>query len=554
MTLSSKQSQFNNNVELFQQFMQGDASTVILTAGGELKSLLKIQDEYAAATEGQPISALKFMSEAQRADYLAGSCTINVSAALQEAFDTGQPIFFPAGEGLAADSIASSGQQITGPGKIKTLKESGIPTSVPASVAVKDESGKTRAIYVEAAWDLQDMLTIRSLGFSTVIHYGNWDNGKAGEAVGTWAQFINNAKTAGLVVVMNTEWAGATPATVTAIGDAVGSPVVSYLMYDEPAARGIDRATQETKLAAYRAVTNKPLGLTDYAQAGFFVDDLASTYDYCFLDIYLDFSINTFDLAKRAALHAFGEITVKIPSAKIIPTLGLFHVSLLTMAERLRFAREFAKLSQDGSYAAFAWDAYGNASILANTRNNAQYRQCALDVYHASVSGARYTAEVYAWGTEGGNPVPLGDIVRVWKKDYSTPGVQPFSVTNVGSQVDARQSTFSKQAISYPGVGGFLATGIASMGHVYFRGYAGNSETAATMDFNLIGSQDDWYGADTYATALNVPNYNVSGFVISAPVTPRIAIGLRMTYSTAPATHPWRFLSGMIVNSNWTST
>lgn len=497
----------------------------------------------------ETVSGMRFMTPEQIADVKSKAATLNVSAALQAALNTGKSVNLPDGDYYVPDSLSALGQAITGPGRIKTLKEPTIPTFAPAP-APSAIDGKIRAVYVESAWDLQDMLTIRSLGFDTVIHYGSWSNVKAGEAVGTWAKFINNAKSAGLKVIMGTEWSGATPATVTAIGDAVGSPVISYIMYDEPVGRAISRATQETKLAAYRAVTQKPLGLTEYAQAGFFVDNMARTYDFCFLDIYFDFTTTTYNIARNQALHGFGEMSVKIPGIKITPCLGLMHIQLLDMTARLKFARDFAKLSTDGSYSAFVWDGYGDATIVSSIRRNTIYRQAALDVFKTSQSSIRYKVDIYAWGTEGGPPVGLGDIIKVWRKDYSAAAV-PFTVTNVGSAVDAHNSTFAKDAISYSGTGGSFATDIVSMGYVYFRGYAGNTETAAVMNFNLIASQGDWSSFVSYGSAANVPNYSVNGFVVSAAVPTKLSLGLQMSYSTAPAQYPWRFLSGMLINSNW---
>lgn len=496
------------------------------------------------------VNPFTYMTAEQIANVKSGTGTVDVSGALQTALDTGLAVYLHDGEYLATVSLSGKGQPITGPGRIKTLKEPTIPTSVVASVTGIDDRTTTRMIYVEAAWDLQDLLTIKSLGYNTIVHYGGWANTKPGESVGNWEKMFANAKSVGLDVMMGTEWAGATAATATAIGDFTGSPVIAYVMYDEPIPRSIDKEIQEEKLASFRAATKKPLGVTENCQRGIVQDNLAATYDFCFLHIYPDAILNTMAVLKGLSIHGIGEATVKMPNAKIIATVGLFELAGGLPLLNMEFAGEFIKVSQDNSYGVFVWDGYGDAGILTSVRRNLEYRKYSKSMYHASKLSKPYTFEVFAWGADFRN-LPLGGIKSKQSTPDSTPGVQPFSVRNVGSYVDSHQSNFERRAISYPGKGGLYATNISSKGYVHFRGYVGNVETPAVMDFSLLSTPSDWFEVTNWGNALNLVNYDLAGFTVSTPVRKDDLLGLSMTFSTDPIRDPWRFLGGLLVNTNW---
>lgn len=495
------------------------------------------------------VDPFQFLNAGEITDVKTAAGILNVSYAIQQAFNTGKRVFLKDGVWLVNDSINTMGQSFYGPGVLKILKEPTIPTFVKADVTSENDATNIRMVFVESAWDLQDFLTIKSLGFNTVIHYGGWNNQKAGEEIGSWSKMLNSAKTVGISVLMGTEWSGANASTATAIGDYEGSPVIGYVMFDEPVPRAISKEDQEEKIASFRLVTDKPLGVTESGQRGIVNDDMPDEYDFCFVHIYPDAVLNTVDTVKPLALQGLAETGVKMPTAKLIPTVGLITMGAASPDLMVEFAQQYVRCG-DSSYGAFVWDGYGDAGILSSVRRSAKYRKCCLSLKNIVKVKGMYKIEVYAWGGDVRN-LPLGDIKKVYAKDDSTPGCQPFSVVNVGSYVDSRHATFNRRAISFPGLGGTFATNINSKGYVAFRGYAGNSETPAVMTCSILSTPSDWYEVVNHATATNLVNFDIKGFTLNAYIPARSLIALDMSFTTAPVRDPWRFLGGVLVNSNW---
>jgi hypothetical protein len=125
MTLANKVQQFNDDADIAHEIIHGDASTTVETENGSVRSFAKVLADFAASIGSSligfiqdgtgavarsvqsklrdSVSVLDFMTEAQRGDVVSGVGSINVTAAIEAAWNAtqakpfGGSIEFPAG-------------------------------------------------------------------------------------------------------------------------------------------------------------------------------------------------------------------------------------------------------------------------------------------------------------------------------------------------------------------------------------------------------------------------------------------------------------------------
>ena len=296
--------------------------------------------------------------------------TFDNTEALNRAFATGRTIYGKKDDIYYVNGILNTkGQQLLGGWKISTSRYNlGV---VSTEVEPIDEN-RIRTIYVGDATDLSELLFIKNMGFNTINFYGGQSNVQ---------QLLDNALAAKLRVNLNTEHGEAASDYVAFIKKYDNHPSVwAYTAYDEPATRGISASQQDTKIAAMKAVTKKPITMVDLIlNDSPFLQKFSQNYDIVFVDSYakrrtgdINSRVNA-DLEKMRLNYALVGAMTKAP--KVIPVIGtfLFKGADYTddIEQVLKSSEVFSKVD-GGNYGAFVWDGEADTNITSDVRRNPQ--------------------------------------------------------------------------------------------------------------------------------------------------------------------------------------
>lgn len=365
--------------------------------------------------------------------------TFDNTTALNAAFATGFDLY-----GLLTDTyhvtqpISSKGQRTIGGWKIHCKRniyrlyddhpdkprEYLINESVNTVDAGFDESGKVKALFVESAWDLCELLIIKSLGINILYHYCGFINTHTADRLGSIAKMLDNAKTAGLRVILGTEQNPEISPTMSGgvrdytntlnkIRSINSNPTIfGYATFDEPAYRDISVEVQEQFIAALRTVTDKSLVTVGFKDNPFVSSPYSDLHDYVFTNVYSKNHYTDQDLPTRIAAdlaemrRAYG-VQKGTLTTNVLPCIGAFTYRFISptdytsdLAQILPTAKMFGKVG-GGSFAAFVWDGYGDVNILEAVRENPLLRGLIKDV--ASNLGEKtYITEPYIFGSADG--------------------------------------------------------------------------------------------------------------------------------------------------------
>ncbi len=331
------------------------------------------------------------------------------SDAINAAFQSGKPVIGVSGRTYPVSKIINSkGQKCIGDWSLSTSRYS------LGAVNIGDvyTTDKIKMLYLESAYDLTELLFIRNLGFTTINHYGYFDNNGAVDSAGNVEQLLNNAATAGLKVILGTE-------NSLALGD-LGAFVsltqnhqatYGYSVYDEPASRGITIIQQDQKIDQLKGFTSKPLSFVDYISDRVpFNQKFSTRYDLCFVNSYA-LKNATIQGALNKMRFDYGCVKAMSGVDRAIPCVSLFLDAGMYANDQdvVIGSSSIFGSTYGGEFAAFVWDGVGDANITSNVRNNAAFQSLAkkLCAYNGKV---QYSSSILFGGNGDGTHWPLREI------------------------------------------------------------------------------------------------------------------------------------------------
>lgn len=356
------------------------------------------------------------------------------------------------------------GKKIRGGGKIKT---SGGTVIDLALVNLEYEDAPLRVMFAESnALGWEEMLDIRSQGYNTImayLWYADLDD------------VIYNAEAVGLKVIVHSKIISANLASATTLATAATAydsrpSVIGYHVLDEPVGNSISVSDQNTVLALFRGLTNKPLFTAEYSVVYSTSGYLATDYDAIFINNYYADEFSTANDVIASYIRNVAWMSATCPKAKLIPLVGLFNDTGFAKSTTVtrQLAETLVRFSQDGSFGVFCWNA-GTAGTYGGVRNVAAYRAAARNLANLRSALKPYTVDI----------VPIGTLFtysnaldRRWVNcvDGATPDVLgesnlvPWYVEDVNSAVDMRQQDFTDNGLMLQGTSGRIGIAGAPAG------------------------------------------------------------------------------------------
>ncbi len=344
------------------------------------------------------------------------------TVSLQSALDTGNQVFL-SGTYLVSGIINSKGQKILGPGRISTIRYG---LNGLGSVPVPFNSGdinvdKIKMIYLESAYDLSELLYIKSLGINCINHYCYFSNNGNIDSDGTVQKLLDNALTAGLGVNLGTESDAAKNDLAAFVAATKDHPaVIGYSVYDEPGARGISVADQNSKISQLRSLTDKSLSMVDQLPPGTgpFKQIYSTDYDIVLCNSY---SLNRPGLSVSDAVEQdligmrldYGGVMKMTGCSRVIPVVSSFgdnSVLFGTTQQTVIASKIFGQVG-NGEFGAFVWDGAGDTSITTNVRNTQEFRDLIKSLANKKFVKPLVTEAYLFGGNANQKHWPLGDIL-----------------------------------------------------------------------------------------------------------------------------------------------
>ncbi len=484
------------------------------------------------------------------------------TAAINAAFATGKPVV---GKGPynVSGIINTKGQKVIGTFIVNSSRRS--MGNVTFNSDVKTPHG-IRMMYVSSAYDLSEMMYIKSLGFNTVHHYIDWLVSEGNEdSLGTIQQMLDNCLTAGLRVQLKTEDQGD---VATFINTWDSHPAVfSYSVYDEPATRGISVADQTSKFNVMRPLTKKPLTVVDLAPASIFKQSFYDGYDIAFVDSYaLHYTTGDLSswLTKDLAKHRkdFGALKSMCNASKTIPVFSAFldpdSYYSKDKQQVINSSKVFGTVGK-GNYGCFIWD--GNSHLMQCVRQIPEFRELIKEIAGQDVGvGPDLDSYIFGGSTTDGH-WPINPLIEKCQRADTTGSSDPFSQFNAypvrvktGASETDRTTTaanYDFSGIGIKGAQGAYATTIPVRSHVNFNlevFAAGVGMTSGT--FSLYSTSDGGYTISLMYNAGVGSGGVVSGdFAVTSKPDETIIFRLDNPGDTSERYR--KFIRGLVVLSDW---
>jgi hypothetical protein len=486
--------------------------------------------------DGAPANVLDFGA--------TGDGVTDDTSAVQLALNSGKTlVYFPEGTYVIGDVFApsNSGVKIVGPGKIKFtgLASTGLSVSINSD---SPDINNINSMFVHNARSIGDMATIKSLGYETITHYLQFAAGESG----TIQQVLDSAYAVGIRVILASQ-------TDTPTLSFDSHPALfGYYLFDEPSTNGVSVLDQETRIAAHRALTAKPLCIADFGDFNL-ATPLASEWDIVFVDVYYNKTNTNYntdvDLSNKAtALISWESTKLACPHARVIPCVGLFGQTgtAADIPKNIAFAKEYARFSVDQSICVFGWDLAQVYPMFYDfdCSSSQEYRDAAIEMPFIVKGSRGWQSKVYYWQ----NTSDISDLMQVYNEKYSSNNILPFAVIN-GTGSEREQSFGPWKGLAARDVGGFFASTIKTEGCVWWR-YRwrnfsdGNPGTIVTSE-----TSEDYYTKNALKTQVIDNNSTATAIEQSDGKL----LGINITY-TGTSVNLWKFLTASIIVSNWDTT
>lgn len=494
------------------------------------------------------------------------------TAAVQASFDTGKEVIGIKGKQYKVTSIINSkGQRISGEFIINTTRYS-LGNVLASSETQVSYSEKLRICYVESAYDLSELLYIKSLGFNAINHYCYFNNNGSIDSGGTVTNLLDNAYTAGLGVILGTESPSAISDLTGFITSSTNHPaVIGYSVYDEPGARGISVADQESKIATMRSATHKSLSMVDQLPAGGgpFEQAYSTKYDLVLCNSYsLNRSgLSLDDAVEEDLIHMrldYGGIGKMVGTTRVIPVVAAFSGSGFgTVAQMLKAGDIFGQAG-NGEYGAFVWDGVGDSGITARIRDTQSFRELVKGLA-AKIYVKPFVTEAYLFG--GGSATGMhwsldGLMQKIMPKDaFSSDGLitnnaWPTRIITGDANSDhtTTQASVKVSGIAFKGASSALATTIR-----YRKGFGAwvqmialNGGASINGSVIMGATEDGYFEQD----ATNTPITSAAPFkfgmknAIAEPIKGRMSTIL-FSFPSSTTTIYRNLMRGLIVYADW---
>lgn len=494
------------------------------------------------------------------------------SGAIQAALDTGKDIIGVKGKVYGVSKILNSkGQKIAGDFILNTSRYTLGETPATSYVRIT-ASEKLRICYVESAYDLAELLYIKSLGFNAINHYCYFDNNGATDSEGTVDKLLNNAYTAGLGVFLGTESAAATTDLTTFITNTTDhAAVLGYAVYDEPGARGISVADQESKITTMRAATSKSLIMVDQIPVG------AGPFEQCYSTKYDIVLCNSYSLAQpgvttdeaveedliRMRLD-YGGLMQMLNTTRVIPVVAAFSGTNFGSVEQMQKAGDIFGQAGNGEFGAFVWDGVGDAGITARIRDTQGFRDLVKGLAAKTYVKPLVTeAYLFGGGRTSGTHWSLGGLLqKAMPKDQNsgdgliTHNAWPTRIITASANSDhtTTQTDVKVSGIAFKGASSAFATTIR-----YREGFSAwvqmialNGGASINGAVLMGATEDGYFQEDVTYTAITSAAPFTFGMksAIASPVKGKMST-IQFNFPASVTTIYRNLMRGLLVYADW---
>lgn len=495
---------------------------------------------------------------------VANSWETDNTAALNAAFATGKDVYSTPDKIYTCNgNLRTKGQRCVGGWKIRSSKAvlGGAWLNTANTYAVPCDYTYLQGIYMSYAYDLAELFSIRDLGYNTLLHYGGMHiNGY--DMDGTVQNLLDNAKTAGLQVFLGTQNSlNGMPLTDFVNAHKNHPAVLGFLIADEPTHNGITVAQQEVVISTVKALTNKPVAVSDFTFDAF-TEVLADGYDYIFGDIY-----NDLGATKQQTLYKMrawlGLTSKRHPNSKVFPAvMGFKYGTGAPLTDIIETSKIFAK-SCGGNFSCFVWDGLGEASISNSIRDTVALQGLSRDICAYKTNVYRIP-KCYAWGgisnltyqEDYGLQDVFAHFVRV---DPNFPtgfeGVNCYPALMLGGAVDSERVTThltASQSISgiwFKGTYGAYVSDIKMNRYNHLTVQSGMLDRGgASVELSIRGSQSGGYVVGSVLATLPT-DLSVTTVTFENP-DPRDMFCIKYD-SSLNAPYYRTFVRGVYITSDW---
>ncbi|MBG3128225.1 hypothetical protein I4674_00180 [Proteus mirabilis] len=330
--------------------------------------------------------------------------------AIQAALDSGKPVY---GRGIykVSGKLKSKGQKLIGKWFINATHLHHTFNKIPATVELT-EKNHIRTIYTDMAYDLCELLAMKSLGFNIISHYCDFNAHDSGRG-GSVDILLDNALSAGMYVALNTETAiNSINLNITLeeyISKYDNHPSVwGYSVYDEPATRKISVADQDAKIEKLRKLTSKPLTCVDLVvdTCPPFFENWSKNYDVFFVDSYaqhyeIDKISDMFALDCEKHRLDFGGVKAMSGCLKLVPVVGLFTSTEGQYSrnnQQIINSAKFFGTKGGGDYGAFVWGFPWNSTGDDRIQNSANFQTVCVELSNQPITGVLPETNCYIFG------------------------------------------------------------------------------------------------------------------------------------------------------------
>jgi len=492
------------------------------------------------------------------------------TAAINAALATGKTVLLSATYNVNG-IINSKGQQIIGEGIINTSRYS---LGNIAAKTIPADSESIRMLYVESAYDLAELLHIKSLGFNMINHYCTFANNGTIDAAGTAEQMLDNAYTAGLKVNIGLENPRSNANLAEFVNATKDHPATwGYSVYDEPATHGVSVATQDAKITTLRGLTTKKLSFVDLiADTSFIFNQVFSTnYDVAFVDSYsrhytsgtyaqwLKDDLNKFRFDMGAISQMTGLRVIPVVSAFVENTSNDYYsrdINQIVPASRI-----LGKVAE-GDFGAFVWDG-ASANFDGVVRDNSTLKALCKELSsQRKRKPVKFQAYLFG-GTPSSTKWGILNLIKprmLLDTSTSDPNVQGFSYPirlRTGASETDRTTTnsgYDFSGLAFSGAFASWNSGIRIGRHLRLHMEYFNLGPVLSGTFQVRATDDNGYtiSEPAYANGLS------ANAVFSADITPgdtsidpESTIVFRMDFPGDSTTLKRKFLRGIIISSDW---